>query len=79
MASGGPVGHRVGRPLIFKYQSRGRLDDFELRIRCVSLASTRRVGHFAIEKLDLAPHRGLDKLTLHEESSFRLFKLVGDL
>lgn len=31
MAFDCPVGHRVDRPLIFKDQSRGRLDHFELR------------------------------------------------
>lgn len=42
------------------------------------LSATRRVGHFALSKSDRAP-QGLDRLTLHEESSFRLLKLVGDL
>ena len=74
-----PVGHKVDGQLNLKVSLAVNSTASSRRLRCVSLAPTRRVGHFAISKLDLAPLRGLDKLTLHEEPSFRLLKLVGDL
>ena len=74
-----PVVHKVEGQLNLKVSLAVSSTASSRRLRCVSLAPTRRVGHFAISKFDLVPLRGLDKVTLHEESSFRLIKLVGDL
>lgn len=74
-----PIGHKVDGKLNLIVSLAVNSTASSRRLRCVSLAPTKRVGHFAISKLDLAPPWGLDKLTLHEQSSFRLLKLVGDL
>lgn len=60
------VGHRVDGQLNLKVSLAVNSTASSRRLRCVSLAPIRRVGHFAISKLDLAPLRGLDKMTLHE-------------